>query len=62
MLQRSPSYVLSLPAEDPIANALKRVLGPRARVPDHAPQERLHASAAIYKALASATRGSCAAS
>jgi monooxygenase len=26
MLQRSPSYVVSLPAEDPIAKALKRVL------------------------------------
>jgi monooxygenase len=26
MLQRSPSYVVSLPAEDPIARALKRVL------------------------------------
>jgi cation diffusion facilitator CzcD-associated flavoprotein CzcO len=26
MLQRSPSYVISLPAEDPIAKALKRVL------------------------------------
>jgi cation diffusion facilitator CzcD-associated flavoprotein CzcO len=29
MLQRSPSYMLSLPAEDPIANALKRVIGLR---------------------------------
>jgi cation diffusion facilitator CzcD-associated flavoprotein CzcO len=28
MLQRSPSYVLSLPAADPIANLLTRVLGP----------------------------------
>jgi len=28
MLQRSPSYMLSLPAEDPIANTLRRVLGP----------------------------------
>src|SRR6202012_1885310 len=27
MLQRSPSYVLSLPAADPIANLLNRVLG-----------------------------------
>jgi monooxygenase len=26
MLQRSPSYIISLPAEDPIANALRRVL------------------------------------
>jgi monooxygenase len=29
MLQRSPSYVLSIPAEDPIANALRRVLPER---------------------------------
>jgi cation diffusion facilitator CzcD-associated flavoprotein CzcO len=28
MLQRSPSYVLSLPTKDPIANALNRLLGP----------------------------------
>lgn len=28
MLQRSPSYVLSLPAEDAIANTLNKVLGP----------------------------------
>jgi cation diffusion facilitator CzcD-associated flavoprotein CzcO len=28
MLQRSPSYVLSLPAADAIANALNRVIGP----------------------------------
>jgi monooxygenase len=30
MLQRSPSYILSLPDEDPIANALNRVLPSRA--------------------------------
>jgi cation diffusion facilitator CzcD-associated flavoprotein CzcO len=29
MLQRSPSYVISVPERDPIANALKRVLSPR---------------------------------
>ena len=29
MLQRSPSYVLSIPGEDPIANGLRRVLGDR---------------------------------
>lgn len=29
MLQRSPSYFVSLPAEDPIANAVRRVLPPR---------------------------------
>ena len=30
MLQRSPTYVVSLPAEDPIANSLRRVLPDRA--------------------------------
>jgi cation diffusion facilitator CzcD-associated flavoprotein CzcO len=30
MLQRSPSYIVAVPAKDPIANALKRVLPPRA--------------------------------
>ncbi|SDZ42465.1 Predicted flavoprotein CzcO associated with the cation diffusion facilitator CzcD [Micromonospora pattaloongensis] len=29
MLQRSPTYIASLPAEDPIANRLRRLLGPR---------------------------------
>lgn len=29
MLQRSPTYVMSLPAEDKIANTLRRVVGPR---------------------------------
>ncbi len=33
MLQRSPSYIVSLPAEDPIARALRRVLGARAAYP-----------------------------
>ena len=33
MLQRSPSYILSIPAEDPIANALRRLLGARAAYP-----------------------------
>src|SRR4029453_974186 len=30
MLPRSPSYVVRLPAEDPIANFLRRVLPPKA--------------------------------
>ncbi|WP_349260606.1 NAD(P)/FAD-dependent oxidoreductase [Actinocrinis sp.] len=30
MLQRSPTYILSLPAEDAIANALRRTIGARA--------------------------------
>lgn len=29
MLQRSPTYIMALPAEDAIANTLRRVLGPR---------------------------------
>jgi monooxygenase len=33
MLQRSPSYVLSLPARDPIADFVRRVLPPRAAYP-----------------------------
>jgi cation diffusion facilitator CzcD-associated flavoprotein CzcO len=33
MLQRSPSYVLSLPAEDPIAGVLRRVLPPKLSYP-----------------------------
>src|SRR5205814_5550702 len=30
MLQRSPTYIISLPGEDPIANFLRRVLPPKA--------------------------------
>jgi cation diffusion facilitator CzcD-associated flavoprotein CzcO len=33
MLQRSPTYILSIPSEDPIANGLKRVLGARRAYP-----------------------------
>jgi cation diffusion facilitator CzcD-associated flavoprotein CzcO len=33
MLQRSPSYILSIPSEDPIANTLRRFLGPRVAYP-----------------------------
>jgi len=33
MLQRSPSYVVSLPAEDAIANSLRRLLPPRVAYP-----------------------------
>ena len=33
MLQRSPSYIVSLPAEDPLAKALRRVLPLRVRYP-----------------------------
>ncbi len=33
MLQRSPSYIMSLPAEDVVANALRRLLGARLAYP-----------------------------
>jgi monooxygenase len=33
MLQRSPTYILSIPSEDPIANGLRRVLGDRRAYP-----------------------------
>jgi monooxygenase len=33
MLQRSPTYILSLPAQDPIANTLRRLLGARRAYP-----------------------------
>jgi monooxygenase len=33
MLQRSPTYVLALPARDAVANGLRRVLGPRRAYP-----------------------------
>jgi cation diffusion facilitator CzcD-associated flavoprotein CzcO len=33
MLQRSPSYILSIPSEDPIANRLRRLLGDRRAYP-----------------------------
>ncbi len=33
MLQRSPTYILSVPAADPIANRLRRLLGPRRAYP-----------------------------
>jgi monooxygenase len=33
MLQRSPTYILSIPSVDPIANALRRLLGARAAYP-----------------------------
>jgi monooxygenase len=33
MLQRSPSYIVSVPAEDPLANAVRRVLPPRLAYP-----------------------------
>jgi monooxygenase len=33
MLQRSPTYIISLPAEDPVANGLRRLLGDRGAYP-----------------------------
>ncbi len=40
MLQRSPTYVVSRPSEDVIANGLRRVAAGQARLRPHAPQER----------------------
>ena len=40
MLQRSPSYVASLPAEDPIAKLVRRVLPTKARLLRGALEER----------------------
>ena len=46
MLQRSPSYVMSLPARDPLADALRRRLPREGRVSGRAVEERaaVHAS------------------
>ena len=40
MLQRSPSYIISLPASDPLAGLLERVLPNDARVRHHPLEER----------------------
>ncbi len=40
MLQRSPSYVVSLPARDPVADFLRRVLPAKAAYPARAVEER----------------------
>jgi cation diffusion facilitator CzcD-associated flavoprotein CzcO len=48
MLQRSPSYVLSLPAADPIANLLHRVLGPDRAYPIIR-RKNIHQQRAIFK-------------
>ena len=40
MLQRSPTYVISLPGEDPIANGLRRCLPRPRRLSDRALEER----------------------
>ena len=40
MLQRSPTYIVSLPAEDPLADWLRRVLPARRRLHGHALEER----------------------
>ena len=40
MLQRSPTYVIPLPSEDAIANALRGLLGEKLRLCDHPAQER----------------------
>src|SRR6476661_2691329 len=47
MLQRSPSYILSIPAKDAIANALRRVLGDR-RGYDLARRKNIWMQAKVY--------------
>jgi cation diffusion facilitator CzcD-associated flavoprotein CzcO len=49
MLQRSPSYMLSLPSEDPIANTLKRIVGP-ARAYRITRRKNIFIQRGIYKA------------
>ena len=48
MLQRSPSYIISLPTKDPIANALLKLLGPR-RGYDLARRKNVFQQTMIYK-------------
>src|SRR2546423_7554049 len=48
MLQRSPSYMLSLPAEDPLHNALKRIVGER-RAYRFTRRKNIFIQRAIYK-------------
>ena len=59
MLQRSPSYILSIPSEDPIANALRRLLGDRARR-TRSRAGRTSRSRRSSTSSASAGRSSCA--
>ena len=59
MLQRSPTYILSIPSEDPIANRLRRLLGDRRAYRDHALEERRDRDARSTSS-ASASRSSCA--
>ena len=40
MLQRSPSYIVALPAEDPLARLVRRVLPPRVGLHGDALEER----------------------
>ncbi len=47
MLQRSPSYILSIPSKDAIANALRRVLGDR-RAYDLARRKNIWMQAKVY--------------
>ena len=45
MLQRSPTYIMPVPSKDAIANALRKVLGARARLRGDATQEHRSSSA-----------------
>ena len=59
MLQRSPTYILSLPAVDKIARGLRRVLPERASLLRHAVEERRRRHRASTSS-ASGGRPSCA--
>ena len=48
MLQRSPSYILSLPSKDPLAKKLMKVLGPQ-RGYDWARRKNIFIQTAIYQ-------------
>ena len=48
MLQRSPTYILSVPARDPIANGLRKLLGDRASYP-LARWKNVLLAAAVYR-------------
>ncbi len=57
MLQRSPSFVLSLPTTDPIADLLRKVLPRAPRVPGGPLEERADAGRSSTTSAASTRRG-----
>ena len=59
MLQRSPTYIVSLPGQDPLARWLRRHLGPMRRVPARAAEEHpaRHGVLPVRPALAGPGQG-----